>query len=107
MVIGNQKWVVMKQSKYKPLHKSWHNKAEEECTSAVNREHYLQGVNAFRDKALLSLQIFSALTNDTPIIYKNKVWVSLEDVSKLIEGLYAETIISNMGFNTKKKKKNG
>jgi hypothetical protein len=76
--------------KRKKLHKSWKEKAEFEFTSKVNKEYWLEGVDAFRNRALDALEVFTITTADEPIIHKKKVYVSLEDVAYLINGLYSD-----------------
>lgn len=75
--------------KHKPIHSSWYKKALSKTLSAADQNFYLKGAKDFRKKSLEALNIFSVLTNEPPVIYNNKMYVSLDDVKDLIEGLYA------------------
>ena len=80
--------------KHKPIHSSWKIRAMKETaidkSSELEPFYYLRGAKDFRKKSLEALEIFSVLTNEQPVIYNNKMYVSLDDVKELIEGLYAK-----------------
>ena len=81
--------------KHKPIHSSWKIRAMEETginkPSDLEPFYYLRGAKDFRKKSLEALEIFVALTNEPPVLYNNKMYVSLDDVKELIKGLYANT----------------
>lgn len=81
---------------YKQPHNSWKRKADTIFKIQHDHDVYLRGVNDFRDKALEALEHFSAITIDQPVLVGNKIYVSQEDVIRLIEGLYAETKMTKM-----------
>ena len=99
-----------KTKEYKELHKSWKEKADEKCLlvrgmRAISQQDvYLQGAKDLRMAALEALEIFSAMAVDEPVIYKNKVYVCLQDVTNLIDGLYAPQFKKNVPKKTPKKK---
>ncbi len=78
---------------YKGIHKSWEKQGNKKFgDDYYTSEHaYVEGANDFRMRALEALEMFTALSVDEPIIYKDKIYVSQSDVIILIEGLYAET----------------
>lgn len=77
--------------KHKPIHSSWKKLAEKQGFNPIDSIFYFKGAKDFRKKSLEALNIFSVLTNEPPVIYNNKMYVSLDDVKELIKGLYANT----------------
>lgn len=76
-----------------PLHTSWTDKALKR--SDLKRgaaSNYILGVIDFRSKALDALDKFTMMTLDEPVLVDDKVYVCLDDVVRLVEGLYAETV---------------
>lgn len=76
---------------YKPLDKSWRVRAKQRCKTPYGRQGYFCGAHDFRERILTTLEIFSALSNREVFLHKKELYVSLPDVIKIIEGLYAKT----------------
>lgn len=85
--------------KHKPIHSSWKKAAESKCLSSADQYFYFKGANAFRTQSLKALDAFTAMTNEPPVVYNNKVYVSHDDVIALIEGLYANVIKTKIKDN--------
>ena len=77
--------------RFKPIDGSWMDRAvkdSEDSESAIVNYH--RGASDFRRQSLDALSIFSALSVEEPVIHNGMVYVSLDDVIVLIEGLYSE-----------------
>ena len=57
---------------------------------------YLSGASDYQAKLLDALDKFSAMTVDEVFQHNGKLYVSLPDVIALTEGLYAETIYTEV-----------
>lgn len=85
----------IKNRKNKPLHSSWRKKAYSTYGKGLgSAAYYLIGVMDFRNRAIEALDIFEALSVDPVYRGENKngkpvMYVSLQDVIALMEGLYA------------------